>query len=118
MSPAADPSSAPPGSPAPGSPGPAPAAPPGAPAGGAQGAAPERFDDLLQRLRAVVEKLESGNLSLEDGLRFFEEGMALCRRGAEILDGAEKRVEQLLAAPGGGTRAAPFDAGSSSERNE
>jgi exonuclease VII small subunit len=44
--------------------------------------------------------------------------MALCRRGAEILDGAEKRVEQLLAAPGGGTRAAPFDAGSSSERNE
>ena len=70
----------------------------------------ERFDELLQRLRGLVEKLESGNLPLEDGLKFFEEGMALCRRGAEILDKAEKRVEVLLANPGGGVRTAPFDA--------
>jgi exodeoxyribonuclease VII small subunit len=57
---------------------------------------PERFDELLLRLRSLVERLEGGNLSLEDGLRCFEEGMTLCRRGSEILDGAERRVEVLL----------------------
>lgn len=77
-------------------------------------AAPERFDELLSKLRSIVERLESGNLSLEDSLRHFEDGMALCRRGTEILDGAEKRVETLLAGPG--TRVAPFDAGPAPER--
>lgn len=72
-------------------------------------AAPEKFDDLLTRLRTLVDKLEGGNLSLEDSLRCFEEGVALCRRGAEILDGAEKKVEVLLAAPAGGeVRTADF----------
>src|SRR5882757_9920915 len=72
----------------------------------------ERFDEILIRLRSLVERLEGGNLPLEDGLRFFEEGMDLCRRGAEILDNAEKRVELLLSAAGGTARTAPFDAGS------
>jgi exodeoxyribonuclease VII small subunit len=71
--------------------------------------APERFDELLTRLRTIVDRLESGNLPLEDGLKFFEEGMALCRRGAEILDMAEKRVEVLLATAGGLAKTAPFD---------
>ncbi len=74
----------------------------------AEGAAPERFDDILTRLRALVDRLEGGNLALEDGLRFFEEGMALCRRGAEILDKADKRVEVLLSSSGGVARTAPF----------
>lgn len=73
-----------------------------------QTANPERFDELLTKLRSIVERLESGNLSLEDSLRHFEDGMSLCRRGAEILDGAEKRVETLLAGPGVG-RVAPFN---------
>jgi exodeoxyribonuclease VII small subunit len=96
--------------------------PPGASA--ARGAtnqetAPERFDDLLVRLRALVDKLESGNLPLEDGLRFFEQGIALCRRGAEILDAAEKRVEVLLAAPADGpARTAPFEDGSRAADDE
>jgi exodeoxyribonuclease VII small subunit len=73
--------------------------------------APERFDEILVRLRSLVERLEGGNLPLEDGLRFFEEGMELCRRGADILDKAEKRVEVLLSSAGGVARTAPFDAG-------
>jgi len=70
--------------------------------------APERFDDILVRLRALVDRLEGGNLPLEDGLRFFEEGMDLCRRGAEILDRAEKRVEVLLSTAGGNVKTAPL----------
>jgi exodeoxyribonuclease VII small subunit len=72
-------------------------------------AEPARFDDILARLRALVEKLESGNLPLEDGLRFFEEGMELCRQGAAVLDKAEKRVEVLLANAGGAQGTEPLD---------
>jgi exodeoxyribonuclease VII small subunit len=75
---------------------------------------PERFDEILARLRSLVEKLEGGNLPLEDGLKFFEEGMDLCRRGAEILDRAEKRVEILLSSSGDKPRVAPFESGAES----
>jgi exodeoxyribonuclease VII small subunit len=89
---------------------------PNTPAGA--GVVPERFDEILTRLRSLVDRLEGGNLPLEDGLKFFEEGMNLCRRGAEILDKAEKRVEVLLSTAGGTPRTAPFDAGSSRPENE
>src|SRR3954468_15095250 len=79
--------------------------------------APERFDELLGRLRGLVEKLEGGHVTLEDGLRCFEEGMTLCRKGAEILDRAERRVEVLLSSGAGNhanspspPRTAPFEA--------
>jgi exodeoxyribonuclease VII small subunit len=76
---------------------------------GGDAAAPERFEDLLGRLRGLVERLESGNLPLEESLKAFEEGMELCKRGVVILDGAEKKVEMLLGAGGGGAAAtAPF----------
>jgi exodeoxyribonuclease VII small subunit len=68
-----------------------------------------RFDEILSRLRAIVERLESGNLALEDSLRFFEEGMELCHQGALVLDKAEKRVEVLLASADGSTTTAPLD---------
>jgi len=70
--------------------------------------APERFEDLLGRLRGLVDRREIGNLPLEESLKAFEEGMELCRRGALILDGAEKKVETLLGGAGGTARA-PFE---------
>jgi exodeoxyribonuclease VII small subunit len=71
-------------------------------------AATEGFDKVLERLREVVERLEGGNLSLEESLRVFEEGVQLSRRGAHILDGAERRVEMLLAGDDQGLRTEPF----------
>ena len=67
-----------------------------------------RFEDILGRLRGLVERLEGGNLPLEESLRAFEEGMDLCRRGTAILDGAEKKVELLLG-NAGAPRLTPFD---------
>jgi len=67
-----------------------------------------RFEEILTRLRGLVERLESGNLPLEESLRAFEEGMDLCRRGTVILDGAEKKVELLLG-NAGAPRLTPFD---------
>jgi len=76
---------------------------------GGPAATTERFDEILSRLRGVVDKLEAGNLPLEDSLKFFEEGIALCRRGATILDSAERKVEVLLSTSGGAARTAPFE---------
>jgi exodeoxyribonuclease VII small subunit len=55
------------------------------------------FEDALKRLTAIVERLESGELSLEQSLALFEEGTRLSRTSQAQLDAAEKRVEELLA---------------------
>lgn len=70
--------------------------------------APERYEDIVKRLDEVVAKLESGQLSLEDSLQAFEEGVGLVRRGEARLGEAEKRVELLLNEAGDSR--APFDA--------
>lgn len=54
------------------------------------------FEDILSRLGAVVEGLESGDLPLEASLQLFEEGVRLSRQGAARLDDAERRIERLL----------------------
>jgi len=59
------------------------------------------FDQLLVRLREVVQRLESGELSLEQSLQIYEEGVQLARRGQQLLASAEKRVEILVSASGG-----------------
>jgi exodeoxyribonuclease VII small subunit len=69
------------------------------------------FDQVLERLRGVVEKLEQGNLTLEESLRTFEEGVSLARQGHALLDAAEKRVETLMRAPDGGETTVPFRGG-------
>jgi exodeoxyribonuclease VII small subunit len=55
-----------------------------------------RFEDILSRLGSVVDKLETGDLPLEDSLLLFEEGVRLSRLGTARLDEAERRVERLL----------------------
>ena len=69
------------------------------------------FDAVLVRLREVVERLESGELSLEESLRVYEEGVAMARRGHQLLDRAEKRVEVLVSgnAGNGGLETSPLD---------
>jgi exodeoxyribonuclease VII small subunit len=54
------------------------------------------FEDILGRLSHVVERLESGEIALEESLALFEEGVRLSRVGAARLDEAERRVERLL----------------------
>ena len=66
------------------------------------------FDAILARLREVVQKLESGELSLEQSLAIYEEGVQLARKGQHLLATAEKRVELLVSAAGG-VQTVPFD---------
>ena len=53
------------------------------------------FEVSLARLEAIVDKLESGELSLEDSLKIFEEGVSLTRNCQKALSEAEQKVKQL-----------------------
>jgi len=55
------------------------------------------FEANLERLHQIVERLESGELDLEESLHLFEEGVRLSRVSQARLNSAEKRIEELLA---------------------
>jgi exodeoxyribonuclease VII small subunit len=77
-------------------------------ANGSPGGPELGFDQILARLREVVVRLESGELSLEQSLVIYEEGVQLARRGQHLLASAERRVEILVSASGG-VEVVPFD---------
>jgi exodeoxyribonuclease VII small subunit len=54
------------------------------------------FEEAIARLTQIVERLEEGELTLEESLQLFEEGVKLARLSQERLDRAQKRVEKLL----------------------
>jgi exodeoxyribonuclease VII small subunit len=68
---------------------------------------PTRFEDALHDLEDTVQRLESGELSLEDALVAFERGVGLVRVLNEKLAAVEQRVEVLMRDSQGrlGTRA-------------
>ncbi len=53
------------------------------------------FETAMQKLSAIVEKLESGSLSLEESLKLFEEGTALSAHCYRKLEQAELKIETL-----------------------
>ncbi|MFC1834961.1 exodeoxyribonuclease VII small subunit [Thermodesulfobacteriota bacterium] len=57
----------------------------------------EHFDEQLDELRNIVDKLEQGDLNLDQSLKLFEEGVGLARGLFEVLNRSEGRVEELLA---------------------
>jgi exodeoxyribonuclease VII small subunit len=54
------------------------------------------FEQVLESLEGVVTELERGELPLEQALAAFERGVTLSRKGASLLDDAERRIEVLL----------------------
>jgi exodeoxyribonuclease VII small subunit len=67
-----------------------------------------KFEECLTRLEQIVGALEAGNLSLEESLKVFEEGIALARHCARYLDEAERRIERLVKDDAGALGTAPF----------
>src|SRR5687767_10849446 len=53
------------------------------------------FEQSFGRLQEVVQKLSEGNLTLQEALSAFEEGMELAERCGRLLDEAELRVKQV-----------------------
>ncbi|SUZ93839.1 uncharacterized protein METZ01_LOCUS46693 [marine metagenome] len=59
------------------------------------------FEETLQRLETIVEKMESGEATLEKSLDWFEEGMELIKSCQDELEQAEQKVQELVEKSGG-----------------
>src|SRR3989338_7883798 len=68
-----------------------------------------KFEEALKRLEKIVDDLEGGDLSLEDALEKYEEGIRLSKLCAKKLEVAKKKVEILLKSEDGSFELKPFD---------
>jgi len=56
---------------------------------------PLTFEQAIEQLESIVDRIERGEIGLEDSIKQYEQGVALIRRCKEILTHAEQRVEEL-----------------------
>jgi exodeoxyribonuclease VII small subunit len=68
----------------------------------------EKFEEALQKLEAIVAKMEEGDLPLEEALKAFEEGVRLAKFCTGKLDEAERKVEKLIRDQAGKIQTTPF----------
>ena len=54
------------------------------------------FEATLEKLEGIVETMESGDLSLEESLRAFEEGIQLTRACQQALSDAKQQIDVLI----------------------
>ncbi len=54
------------------------------------------YEQAFSELEEIVERLEAGDLPLEEALTLFERGQALADRCAELLENAELKLRQLV----------------------
>jgi exodeoxyribonuclease VII small subunit len=54
------------------------------------------FEAALERLEEIVDRIESGEVELNESLALFEEGVRLLRRAEGVLGSADARIRQLL----------------------
>ena len=70
--------------------------------------AKQTFENAIKRLEAIVQELESGDLTLDDALKKFQEGVKLSKFCSKKLDETEKKISILLKDEEEGVRAEPF----------
>jgi exodeoxyribonuclease VII small subunit len=66
------------------------------------------FEESLKKLETIVDQLEKGELTLEDSLKLFEEGVGLSAACKSELDAAEGKVQQLVRQRDGAAKPEPF----------
>jgi len=74
-----------------------------------QNAAAESFETDLARLEEIVRRLEEGNLSLDQSLKLYEDGVAAYRRCHKTLGEAELKVRKLVETVEGDLEEQPFE---------
>ena len=70
--------------------------------------AKQTFESAVKRLESIVQELESGDLTLDEALKKFQEGVKLSKLCSNKLDETEKRVSILLKDEKGNVRVEPF----------
>lgn len=54
------------------------------------------FEELAAQLSEIVDRLEEGDIPLNEAVALFEKGMDIAKRSHALLDRAEQRIEELL----------------------
>jgi exodeoxyribonuclease VII small subunit len=67
------------------------------------------FEEQLTQLETVVERLERGDLTLDESVRLFEDGMKLSSACKQELEQAEGRIQVLVEGKGGKMKAAELE---------
>lgn len=55
------------------------------------------YEKAVARLEEITDKLENGNLPLEEMIKLYEEGTALAAKCAKVLDAAQLKITELTA---------------------
>ncbi len=58
------------------------------------------YEKAIERLEEIVDRLENGNLSLEDMMKLYEEGTLLAAKCSKSLDDAQLKITELSAGKG------------------
>ncbi len=66
------------------------------------------FEESMTELESIVTKLEAGDVTLDDSIALFEEGIKLAKNCQKKLDDAEKKVKLLTTTPDGEIIAGDF----------
>ena len=67
------------------------------------------FEQALQQLEQIVQRLEKGQVDLEDSIEIYERGSKLKAHCEAKLKDAEARIEKIVITPSGTPATAPFD---------
>lgn len=54
------------------------------------------FEDAMKKLETIANELEKGDLSLDESVSKFEEGMKLSKKCSDFLDSAEKKITMII----------------------
>lgn len=76
------------------------------------------FEKAFQQLEKIVQRLEAEELSLDESLKLFEEGIRLSRFCHQKLGEVEKKIELILSDAGGDPVTEPFEFGEEEEGQE
>ena len=71
--------------------------------------AQKKFETAMERLEKIVQELEDGDLSLEESLKAFEEGMDLVKFCSKKLEEVEQKVTRLIKESEGKYSHQPFE---------
>ncbi len=66
------------------------------------------FEDALAELEKIVQRLEAGDVALEDSIRIYERGASLKAHCEAKLKAAQLKVEQIVVGPDGKPKTQPF----------
>jgi len=68
-----------------------------------------KFEEAMQRLDAIVEAMESGQIGVEESIAKYEEAMGLAAHCRQILDQAEQRIQKIQLDAAGQPQVTPFE---------